>query len=115
MLFPSHTTGIQTTDKKVAWTVLRKTSAGIEKIREGSLPIPPETSDVEPKNGFPSDVFTEIRSQIRGLITIALPSSKLLMRVLELPSSDPIEIDGMVELQMDQISPFPTDQLTLSY
>jgi hypothetical protein len=37
------------------------------------------------------------------------------MRVLELPTTDPLEIVGMVELQMDQASPFPTDQLTLSY
>ena len=115
MLLYRHTTGIHYTDEIVEWAVLRKTRAETETLLEGSTPIPQGFFDQEKAPIFPAEVLTEIRKNFRGVVTVALPSSQLLMRVLELPSSVPEELDGMVELQMDQISPFPADQLTLSY
>ncbi len=115
MLLYRHTTGIHYTDEIVEWAVLRKTRTETETLLEGSTPIPQGFFEQAEAPLFPSEVLTEIRKNFRGIITVALPSSQLLMRVLELPSSDPEEINGMVELQMDQISPFPADQLTLSY
>jgi len=115
MLLYSHTTGIHYTDEIVEWAVLRKTRGETETLREGSAPIPQGFFEQDEAPLFPSEVLTDIRKSFRGVVTVALPSSKLLMRVLELPSTDPKEIKGMVELQMDQISPFPADQLTVSY
>jgi len=115
MLLYRHTTGIHYTDEIVEWAVLRKTRSETETLREGSVPIPQGFFEQDKAPLFPAGVLTEIRKNFRGVVTVALPSSQLLMRVLELPSTDPKEITGMVELQMDQISPFPADQLTLSY
>ena len=115
MLLYRHTTGIHYTDEIVEWAVLRKTRSETETLLEGSTPIPQGFFEQDEAPLFPSEVLTEIRKNFRGIVTVALPSSQLLMRVLELPSSDPEELDGMVELQMDQISPFPAGQLTLSY
>jgi len=116
MLFYTHTTtGIHYTDEIVEWAVLRKTRNTTEKVREGSTPIPQSVSDLEEAPLFPQNVLAEIRKNFRGIVTVSLPSSKLLMRILELPSIDPDEIQAMVELQIAQISPFPADQLTLSY
>ncbi len=115
MLFYSHTTGIHYTDEIVEWAVLRKTRGETETLREGSCPIPQGFFEQEKAPLFPAEVLTDIRKSFRGVVTVSLPSSKLLMRVLELPSTDPSEITGMVELQIDQISPFPADQLTISY
>ncbi len=115
MLLYRHTTGIHYTDEIVEWALLRRTRAGNETQLEGSVPIPSGFFEQEKAPLFPSEVLTEIRKNFRGVVTVALPSSQLLMRVLELPSTDSEEINGMVELQMDQISPFPADQLTLSY
>jgi len=115
MLLYRHTTGIHYTDEIVEWAVLRKTRSENETLLEGSTPIPQGFFDQEKAPIFPAEVLTEIRKNFRGVVTVALPSSRLLMRVLELPSTDPDELNGMVELQMDQISPFPADQLTLSY
>ncbi len=115
MLLYSHTTGIHYTDEIVEWAVLRKTRSETETLREGSAPIPQGFFEQEEAPVFPAEVLADIRKSFRGVVTLALPSSKLLMRVLELPSTDPKEIAGMVELQMDQISPFPSDQLTVSY
>lgn len=114
MLF-SHTTGIHYTDEIVEWAVLRKSRKGTEKIREGSLPVPEGFSRQENAPLFPAEVLAHIRKNFRGIVTVSLPSSQLLMRMLELPSTSPEELKGMVELQMDQISPFPVDQLTISY
>ena len=115
MLFYTHTTGIHYTDEIVEWAVLRKTRGETEMIREGSAPIPSGGFNQDKAPLFPAEVLTDIRKNFRGVVTVSLPSSKLLMRVLELPSTDPEEITGMVALQMDQISPFPADQLSFSY
>ncbi|MEI7850684.1 MAG: pilus assembly protein PilM [Kiritimatiellales bacterium] len=114
MLF-THTTGIHYTDEIVEWAVLRKNRKGTEKIREGSLPVPEGFFQQENAPPFPAEVLSGIRRSFRGVVTVSLPSSQLLMRVLELPSTSPQELKSMVELQMDQISPFPVDQLTVSY
>jgi hypothetical protein len=114
MLF-THTTGIHYTDEIVEWAVLRKNRKGTEKIREGSLPVPEGFFQQENAPLFPAEVLSEIRRSFRGIVTVSLPSSQLLMRILELPSTSPQELRSMVELQMDQISPFPVDQLTVSY
>jgi len=115
MLLYSHTTGIHYTDEIVEWAVLRKTRTETEILREGSAPIPEGFFEQDEAPPFPAQVLSEIRKSFRGVVTVSLPSTQLLMRVLELPSTDPNEIAGMVDLQMDQISPFPSDQLTLSY
>ncbi len=114
MLF-THTTGIHYTDEIVEWAVLRKNRKGTEKIREGSLPVPEGFFQQENAPLFPAEVLSEIRRSFRGVVTVSLPSSQLLMRMLELPSTNPHELKSMVELQMDQISPFPVEQLTISY
>jgi hypothetical protein len=111
----SHATGIHYTDREVEWAVLRRSSKGIEKIREESMPIPEGFFDREDASLFPAETLSGIRKNLRGIITVSLPSSQLLMRMLELPSVDSAELHSMVELQIDQIAPFPADQLTISY
>lgn len=115
MQFFTYTTGIHYTDKIVEWAVLRKNRKGTEKLRDGTQPIPEAFFTQENAPLFPSSVLAEIRRNFRGIVTVSLPSSQLLMRMLELPSTDPEELKGMVDLQMDQISPFSIDQMTVSY
>ena len=115
MFLFTHTTGIHYTDTQVEWVVLRRNRKGTEKVREGSVPVPDGFFDQKDAPLFPPGVLTQIRKNFCGAITVSLPSSQLLMRMLELPSTDPAELASMVELQMDQISPFPVDQLTVSY
>lgn len=49
-----------------------------------------------------------------GRLGIVVPSDRVLMRVVELPSTDAEELHGMAELQVDKFSPFPTDQMALA-
>jgi Tfp pilus assembly protein PilN len=115
MLLFAHTTGIHYTDERVEWAVLRRSKKGIEKIRDGSLPTPAGFYQQANAPLFPAEVLEGIRRNFRGAVTVSLPSSLLLMRILELPSDRPDELKSMVELKMDQISPFPVEQLTVSY
>ncbi|HMP89999.1 MAG TPA: pilus assembly protein PilM [Kiritimatiellia bacterium] len=51
---------------------------------------------------------------VKGRLGIAVPSDRVLMRIVEFPSIDPEELLGMAELQLDKISPFPSDQMALA-
>lgn len=46
---------------------------------------------------------------------LGIPSDQIFMRVLDLPTTDPEELSGMVELQLDKMFPFPIDQMVLSH
>ena len=115
MLLKTHTTGIHYTDREVEWVVMQKDRSGIEKVNEGKLSIPHSFFKQETTQLFPAEILAEDRKNFKGIVTVSLPSFHLLMRVLELPSIDPSELADMVELQTDQFSPFPIDQLTISY
>jgi len=116
MVLKSYSSGIHYTGEIVEWAVFCKQRSGQhEKIREGSLPIPAGFFEAENAPLFPDEVLSELRRELRGIITASIPSSRLLMRVLELPSADSSEIKSMVDLQIDRISPYPLDQLTVSY
>ena len=42
-------------------------------------------------------------------------SGQALLRVAELPAVDPDELKGMVDLQVDKVSPFPPDSTVTSF
>jgi hypothetical protein len=55
------------------------------------------------------------RNLFRGKLNLAwLPSSKVFLRAVHLPASDPAEIVQMVELQLEKISPLPVAQIAWS-
>lgn len=49
----------------------------------------------------------------RQRVRLVFPARQALLFILPLPASDPAEIAGMVELQIDKRSPFPPDQLVI--
>ncbi len=56
-----------------------------------------------------------LTEQLKGDITVALPTSELLLRTVDFPAVDPGEVADMVGFQIDKISPFPADQLDISH
>jgi len=50
-----------------------------------------------------------------GVVTLALPASQVVIRILQLPVSDPQELAGAVALQVDKLSPFPVEQIVYSH
>ncbi len=49
------------------------------------------------------------------VIIASLPANEVLLHVFNFPTIDPDEIEGMVELQIDKISPYPLAQIVVSH
>ncbi len=52
---------------------------------------------------------------VKGDMAVSLPSDQVLLRVLDLPTTDPAEIAGMVSLQIDKVSPFPIENMVMAH
>lgn len=93
-------------------TVVDSRTADI-KVEDGvevSLPLATD-SDV-------AAISAKIRAacgKIEGPVSVALSPRHVLMRVVELPTVDEDEVAGMVQLQVDKFSPFPTDATIVSH
>ena len=60
-------------------------------------------------------LLKESLSLKKGDVAVSLPSDQILLRVLSLPTTDPEEIAGMVNLQIDKVAPFPMDSMVVGY
>ena len=79
-----------------------------------------EPSESQEENGPTADelLAKQLRAlapRLKGECNVALPAERLLIRVLDLPTTDPEEIEAMIELQIEKISPFPVDRLQIGY
>ncbi len=89
------TTGVLVTSDEVAWASMQQSKDGAKSIAEGR-----GESSLE---------------EIKSAVVMALPSTDVLLRVMEFPLVDDDELEGMVELQVDKFSPFPIDQMVVSH
>jgi len=110
------TTGIWLRDRVLDWTTLRPRKGGAEIVAHEAVPLPLDP-DAMPEPGSP-DLVAALKkacSKVRGEVGLSVPTDQALLRVAELPSVDPDELEGMVELQIDKISPFPVEHMAVSY
>ena len=66
----------------------------------------------------PDRMAQEIRTKCGktpGPVVVGIPASWVMLRIADLPSAAPDELQGMVELQVDKFSPFPVDESVISY
>jgi len=54
-------------------------------------------------------------AEIKGAVSVGIAPDKMLMRVAELPTTDPAEMANMIQLQVDAFSPFPDDRICVSH
>jgi Tfp pilus assembly protein PilN len=106
-------TGVVLRQSNLAWTTLRRTKTGWEIAEQNQDPLSPEAT------GPDSPVFGEAlkrwAAHHRGEISFGLPAERVLLRVTDLPTADLSEMQAMVELQVDKFSPFPAEQMALSF
>ena len=50
------------------------------------------------------------RKKLTGELHVAVPASSVLMHTADFPTSDPAELEGMVELCVEDLSPYPSDR-----
>lgn len=99
-------TGLVWTPHALEWTTLR----GRGNAAEASTPsrAVPAGTDAEP--ALPAEA-----RQLPGRLALALAAEHALLRVADLPSTDPAELRGMAELQADRFAPFSTEHLLVSH
>lgn len=96
------------------WTSWKITAEGTELLQQAALPLSMDGETTE-KIIASIELPEQIKELLLGDITVALRTSELLLRVMELPTSDAAEIHDMVVFQLDKISPLPADQLAISH
>jgi len=131
-------TGLRLGAGFVEWTTLREAKAGIEMLASNNAVLSfdaaklvPTRSELVPKHqsesgrgepqGEPQE--TEEReeqiklhcAEIKGAVSVGIAPDKMLMRVAELPTTDPAEMANMIKLQVDAFSPFPDDRIYVSH
>ena len=96
---------------RVDYTTLEETQDNWAPGPSDSFPVPEDASEGD---GL-GEALRAHAAALRGPCAIALPAKKCLLRVADLPSTDPYELEGMIELQIDKFSPFPVEQLLVSH
>lgn len=101
-------------ENRVEWTAVqhRKHRTDISQQKSLDLAWPEGVSDHRSPEA--AAYLKSLLPAFKGSVGIVVPADRVLMRVLELPSTDPEELQAMAELQVDKFSPFPTDQLALA-
>jgi Tfp pilus assembly protein PilN len=107
-------TGLVVRGGYLEWTTLRQRKGKVEKAAQ-------ERADagLEP----PVDLNDEVQAKAvykafgggQGAVSVSIPSSKGLLRVVDLPATEPDELMGMAEFQVDKFAPFQLDRLKISY
>ncbi len=105
----SWITGIFVQQNRLEWTVLRRVKESWEIADQGTGSL----SAAEGGEALSVSVLRPYLRHFKGLISVALPTEKVLLRVALLPSTDAGELRGMAELQTDRFSPFPVETMAL--
>lgn len=98
-------TGILRYPEGDEWTVLRQTGTAIEVLEHNSR----DACDLDGGESERTDM------PARGTVCSAIPVAEALLRVMSLPAVEPDELAGMVDLQAGKISPFPLEELVVSF
>jgi hypothetical protein len=108
-------TGILVTPEGVEWATLQQSKGGADVVASDRVAVPSVSEDSSSEGEGDSGVVAESIEAIKTPVVLALPSTQLLLRVLDLPAVDADELTEMVELQVDKYSPFPIDQMVVSH
>ncbi len=106
-------TGISVDNGAMRWATFRHGKAGLEHEADGTI-------EPAPREGQAGDVGDAAASAgaiaaLKPELVLGVPFRDVLLRVVRLPTDDPGEVRGMVELQVDKLSPFPAEQTVASH
>lgn len=110
-------TGLRIGDSFIEWTTLRETKAGLEISASNNavLPLLPLDAGQPPEAENRAEQIKLHCSEIKGAVSVGITPDKMLMRIAELPTTDPAEMAKMIQLQVDAFSPFPDDRMLVSH
>jgi Tfp pilus assembly protein PilN len=101
-------------DKRVEWTALQRRKHRMEIVQQKSVELEWPESVTDHRSAEAAAFLKTKVPPLKGRVGIVVPSDRVLMRIIELPSINREELLGMAELQVDKFSPFPSDQMSLA-
>jgi Tfp pilus assembly protein PilN len=96
------------------WTTLRSAKSGYEVEEHRLAKITPAGTALDFAAAETPAAIKRVCGHIKSDLCAGFPSDKTLMRVVDLPTSDPAEMKGMAELQVDKFSPFPVEHMAVA-
>ena len=118
-------TAVLLEEQALEWTTLRRGKGRPQVIDAGRVELSaapgpaPEASEGTPPPLPPeatrAGAIKAACAGLKGDVTLGLPSSQLLLRVVDLPEVSPAELGSMVDLQVDKLSPFPVETMVVSH
>ncbi len=116
-----HLTALALRTRTLEWAVQGPTSDKAEVVgtHQADFELLPDCPSL--LQGFRTDrerLVQEIRTKVPASslpVVLGIPASWALLRIADLPTSDPDERRGMAELQIDKFSPFPIDESVISH
>lgn len=107
-------TGLRMRQNILEWTTLREGRGGLETLAFRQVKLEGDPALFTD----PDKLAAEIRRQcpdLTGAVSLGLSAEHMLLRVIDLPATDPDEVAGMIKLQLDKYSPFPEEHMAVSY
>ena len=106
----SWITGVSLRRNRLEWTTLRRAKESWEIADQGHEDWPPPEGE---KSWISAAAIKPHLKRLKGQVSVALPTERVLLRVALLPSTDAAELRGMAELQTDKFSPFPVETVAV--
>ncbi|MBI2440231.1 MAG: PilN domain-containing protein [Lentisphaerae bacterium] len=110
----NYITGVRLGDTFLELTTLSSSKKGMAVLASRQVKLLGETTalaDFEKR----AAAIRQQCPELAGQVVIGLAPNRMLMRVVELPTTDPAEMAAMIQLQVDQFSPFPEERMAVSY
>lgn len=108
-------TGLRICSNFMEWTTLRESKNGIEMLDSGNVELAVENGESKEAPNREEQIKQHCSRIKKSSVAVAIAPDKMLMRVTQLPASDPVEITNMVQLQVDAFSPFPDERMSVSH
>lgn len=107
-------TGLRLGGNYLEWTTFREAKTGFEILASNNAVLPDNAGEPAAAEERSEQIKLHC-AELTGGVSVGLPSDKMLMRIAELPTTDPLEIKKMIQLQMDAFSPFPDDRMFVTH
>lgn len=110
--------GVVVEAEAVAWSLLQPGRADWVAGTAGVVPLAPAATAperAEEADARLADVLKPLAGRLRRRVALGIASDQVMMRVLRLPSGDPAELAGMVDLQAEKLAPFSLEAMVIGH
>ncbi|MBL7075996.1 MAG: pilus assembly protein PilM [Kiritimatiellae bacterium] len=110
-------TGFVLEGDRLEWAVLVQGGDRLRRVDQGMevLSLDEEALDPEAAHAAAVEHIRSACGAVKGDTALGLPSTEVLLRVVDLPAVEDDELAEMVELQADKFSPFPIETMAVSH